>query len=227
MSEERVPSKAEIAQRTIVVLAAEGFALATGLPSGTSAVLATIGEGIRERYRSRAESYATTVIERVGAEPFRDAIENDPELEALFLSALNTATASGLDAKRLYLAQVVANAFTSDEPIDIARLKADALRELDGPHIRALARLKRADDENQSAPGLDDAILQSALREEPAPVLAVLARTGVLRQGSEMRANGLASIPRAETLSITGVNAFGRELLAELESIAPESSDSA
>lgn len=41
-----------------------------------------------------------------------------------------------------------------------------------------------------------------------------------------MRASGLASIPRAETLSVTGVNDFGRELLAELESIASELSDS-
>jgi hypothetical protein len=117
---------------------------------------------------------------------------------------------------------VVANAFTSDEPIDIAWLKADVLRDLEGPHIRALARLKRADDDTQATPGHDDAILQAALRAEPTPVLAVLARVGVLRQGSEMRSNGLASIPRAETLSITGVNDFGRELLAELESIGPE-----
>lgn len=216
------PSRSEVTQRAAVVLASEMSALALGLPPGAASVLAAVGDGIRERYKHRRERYAETVIEAVGPERFRDALEADPELEALFLSAMSTAMASGLENKRIYLARVVANAFASDEPIDTAWLKAEVLRDLDGPHIRALARLRMADDENQAEPGMDDAIFQEALRKEPTPVLAVLARSGVLRQGSEMRSSGLASLPRAETLSITGVNDFGREVLTELESIDTE-----
>lgn len=217
-----MPSRSEITQRAAVVLASEMSALAVGLPPGSAAILATVGEGIRERYNHRRQRYAATIIEMVGPERFRDAIEDDPELEALFLSTMSTAMAAGLDNKRVYLARVVANAFANDEPIDTAWLKAEVLRDLDGPHIRALTRLRKADDENQAEPGMDDVIFQEALRKEPTPVLAVLTRSGVLRQGSEMRSSGLASLSRAETLSITGVNDFGRELLTDLEGIDTE-----
>ena len=117
------------------------------------------------------------------------------------------------------LARVVANAMTSTEPIDEAQLIVGVLKELDGPHIRALTTIRDADDANQLGPSLRDEILQNALKAQPYPVLAALARTGVVRQGSEERENGLYSITFADTLGITGISDFGRKLLADLESV--------
>ena len=81
------------------------------------------------------------------------------------------------------------------------------------PHIRALARLKVADDKSRADPDLNDEILQAELDKQYSPVLAALVRVGVVKQGSEKVSEGLFSIPRAETYSITGVNDFGRKLL--------------
>jgi hypothetical protein len=109
---------------------------------------------------------------------------------------------------------------TNDDAFDEARFIVTALEELDSPHIVALTLIRKADDGNQRNPGLsDDEILQEQLKRIPYPVLAVLARTGVVRQGSEERENGLFSIPRAGTLSITGISHFGRQLLEYLESV--------
>jgi uncharacterized protein (DUF2342 family) len=219
MSEEIVPSRREVFERALVTANAELIvSLATGMPPSLAGVVAVVGEGIMARQRRRGHEFVGSVAQEAGADKFRSAIEEDPEREALFLSSLETAMATGLDNKRVYLARVVAHAFKSDEPIDEALLIAGALRELDGPHIRALARLKVAEDMNQDDPGHNDQILQAALRKEPSPVLATLARAGVVRQGSEQRGKGLYSIPRAETYSITGVNDFGRKILAELAS---------
>ena len=90
------------------------------------------------------------------------------------------------------------------------------------PHIRALAKLKVADDKSRADPDLNDEILQAELDKQYSPVLAALVRVGVVKQGSEKVSEGLFSIPRAETYSITGVNDFGRKLLADLESVETE-----
>lgn len=111
---------------------------------------------------------------------------------------------------------------TSTEPIDEALLIVSALRELDRPHIEALVRIREADAANQKNPGLNDDILQDALKAIPYPVLAALARTGVVRQGSERRGNGLFTITCAATLGISGISEFGLRLLADLESVGTE-----
>ena len=126
---------------------------------------------------------------------------------------------TGIEGKRTYLARVVANAMIDTTKIDDAQLIVRALTELDGPHIRDLVKLVAADDASQADPGNGDEILQAALEAIPAPVLATLVRLGVVYVGSEQRGNGLFSVPRARTYSITGVNDFGRELLANLRSV--------
>lgn len=124
-----------------------------------------------------------------------------------------------LEGKRVCLARVVSNAMTDTTEIDDARLIVKTLIELDGPHISALVKLVAADDANQADPGNSDEILQAALEAIPAPVLATLVRVGVVYVGSEQRGNGVYSVPRARTYSITGINDFGRELLDNLRSV--------
>ena len=89
-------------------------------------------------------------------------------------------------------------------------------------HIQALVRIRAADAANQEDPGLNDDILQDALRAIHYPVLAALARTGVVRQGSEECGNGLCSVTYADTLGISGISEFGVRLLADLESVSTE-----
>jgi hypothetical protein len=72
-------------------------------------------------------------------------VERNPEIEALLWTALQAITMTGVESKRRVLQDVVANAMTSDEPIDMEQLKVMVLAELDAPHIRALTRLAEAD----------------------------------------------------------------------------------
>lgn len=169
------------------------------------------------RRRSKAEAFIGALAEEVGEDVLIAAVERDPERDALLWTALRAVMASGLEQKRIVLGRVVANAMTSDESTDEAQLIVSALHALDAPHIRALARLKAADDANQAAPDVNDEILETALEaREPTPVLAGLVNAGVVYQGSIARQNGLYSIPNPRTDGITGVNEFGRNLLTEL-----------
>ncbi|UCZ63254.1 hypothetical protein [Mycolicibacterium phocaicum] len=149
-------------------------------------------------------------------------LQADDERSEMLWSSTQTSMSSADLRKRIYLAHVVAEAMTSSEPIDEALLIVSALRELDRIHIRALVRIREADAANQKDPGLNDDILQDALRAIHYPVLATLARTGVVRQGSEQRGNGLFSVTYADTLGISGISEFGLQLLEDLESVNAE-----
>lgn len=220
MSGELVPSRWEIAERALVAANAELLvALATGTAPSLTGVLTVVADGIRERHRSRGRQFVGRVVEQTGPDQFKYAIEHDPERETLFLNALQTAMTTDLDNKRVYLARVVANAFIGDDQLDHSVFVAEALRDLSGAHIRALTKLRAADDANQADPGMNDEIFQAALGEQISPVLAALVRCGVVKQGSQEVSPGLHSIPKSEYYSITGVNDFGREILKELEAV--------
>jgi hypothetical protein len=56
-----------------------------------------------------------------------------------------------------------------------------------------------------------------AAKRESTPVLAALIRTGVVYPGGAVNTgDGLASVPSARELSVSGVTEFGEELLADL-----------
>ena len=189
---------------------------AMGVPPNPASVLTAIADDMMERRRSKAEIFVGALVENVGEDALLAAIERDPERDALLWTAIQAVMASGLEQKRIVLARVLSNAMTSDEPIDEAQLIVAALQELDGPHIRALARLKIADDADQAARNVTDEHMAAALAREPMPVLAGLVRAGVVYQGSVERESGLYSIPDPRTYGIVGVNEFGRNLLADL-----------
>ena len=163
----------------------------------------------------------TSIAKDVGIGRFQEVMETDPEREALFINSLQVAMLTADERKRIYLARVVSQAFKDDALVSDAILITEALRQLDGPHIRALAKIVVADDKNQKNPGHSDEILQAELETHKPPLLAALVRAGVVYVGSEQRVreSGLFSVPRAKTYSISGVNQFGRDLLDDLESI--------
>lgn len=219
MDDEHEASWKDVALRVVANAGAEALlAPITGVP-GLATSAGIVLEHIVRRRRHTGEEFIETVVSHVGEHELLTVIQTDGERNELLWSSVQAAMSTGIEGKRVYLARVVANAMTDTTTIDDAQLIVTALTELEGPHISALVKLVAADDANQADPGNSDEILQAALEAIPAPVLATLVRVGVVYVGSEQRGNGLYSVPRARTYSITGVNDFGREVLANLRGI--------
>ena len=218
MTAEPRPPWLDAAAKLISTVGAEVLLAPLGVP-GLAAGTAIVFEQVMSRRREKGVAHLEFVANRVGEDKLLGIIQTDEERGEMLWSSTQASMASSHNGKRIYLARVVANAMTSTEPVDHAQLIVTALKELDGPHIRALTVIRTADDANQLDPGNNDEILQAELEKHPYPILAALSRSGVVRIGSEQRGNGLFSIPRADTLSITGVSPFGQELLNDLESV--------
>jgi hypothetical protein len=219
MDDEHEPSWKDVALRVVANAGAEALrAPIAGVP-GLATSAGIVLEHMITRRRHTGEEFIETVVSHVGEHELLTAIQNDDERNELLWSSVQASMSTGIEGKRIYLARVVTNAMTDTAKIDDAQLIVKALTELEGPHISALVKLVAADDANQDDPGDSDEILQAALEAVPAPVLATLVRVGVVYVGSDQRRNGLYSVPRARTYSITGVNDFGRELLDNLRSV--------
>ncbi|WP_272028074.1 hypothetical protein [Kocuria rosea] len=116
----------------------------------------------------------------------------NPEIEALFIDGFETAMRTSITAKQKLLAEVIAQALLDDAKVDASQLYVMALRDLEAPHIRALARLARIVEELRSQ--LPSDVLQrprfvdraneqvrGVWNAEPAPVQAALVRTGCVQ----------------------------------------------
>lgn len=215
--------KKSLAKRLSVTAAvgagAEVLGFVAGVP-GLGGFAAAITQGMINRRQDRALELVSDVAEAVGEERLEQIIENDVARDQLLWRATNVAMTSDMDAKRRYLAQVVAHAMNGDEfAVGDALLIVTALAELDAPHIAALLRVRAADDANRIDPGNSDEILNEALEKEVEPILAALVRSGVVLVGSQPVSMGLLSVPRARSFSISGVNNFGRKILADLQAV--------
>lgn len=214
----------EWAKRALQVLAVPGeiIVAAHGYP-GFIATGAILLESVIPDRKRDGEEFVGVVGVAVGQERLENIIKSDDERREMLWTGTQAAMATGLEGKRIVMARVVANAMTSDEPIDEAQLMLWALAELDAPHFRSLKRIQETQDANQGNKSLDD-ILYALLTTLPYPVMAALARTGVVRQGSERRGEDgrMFSVTYADTLSISGISDFGRRMLANLESVDTE-----
>ena len=218
MSDEEVPSWKQIVVRAAVASGAEVLGWQAGVP-GVGAGTGVVVQWLIDSRRGRAEEFVDGIAHLVDAHQLFEQVRADQVLQNLLWDGIQAAMSAADQDKRIYLARVVANALADDAKIDDAQFIVTALRELEGPHIRALVRLRAADDENRKDPGNDDEILQNALGDEPPAVKAALVRTGVVLVGSQPVSSGLYSIPRAENYSITGVNDFGRRIIRELQEV--------
>lgn len=190
---------------------------APGLQEGAAAI-----EEVVAARRRKGVEHINFIAGQVGNDELLHIIQTDEERSEMLWSSTQATMSSADLRKRIYLARVVAEAMATSEPIDEALLIVAALRDLDRIHVQALVRIRAADAANQKDPGSGDDILHDALKAIHYPVLAVLARSGVVRQGSEERGNGLFSITYADTLGISGISEFGLRLLADLESVSAE-----
>lgn len=219
------PSKLEkLGVTTAVGVGAEVAGWYAGVP-GVGAGTAALVLGMYEIRRDRTVEFFRRVVRNVGGEDkLAEAVENDSAREQVLYAAAQAAIATPLEKKRKLLAQAASAAMTGDRKrVNNTAMLVTALAKLEEMHIEALTRISAAYDLEGSDPEVSDERFQSVLREEPAPVLAALVRTGVVLVGSQEIRPGLGSIPRAETYSITGVNQFGRDLLADLGSVEQDS----
>lgn len=216
------PSKLEkLIVNTVVGAGAEVAGWAVGVP-GIGAATNALVMGMYDLRRQRVGDFFLRVARLLGGEDkLTAAVEHNPEREQLLYDSAQAVMASQLGSKHRYLAEVAARAMAGGEKaVWNAGLIVAALKELEGIHIAALTRIEAAYARNLANQTHNDAVLQTALEAEESPVLAALVRTGVVFVGSEQRGeDGLYSIPRARTYSITGVNQFGRDLLANLRSV--------
>ena len=154
-----------------------------------------VWEDARKHISARLQQTANEVVDAIGAKELAQRFIESPEFEALAVNAMESAARTGYEAKRRLLARVVINAARDDALVDEGVLIQQALRELEGPHIRAAERLRSVYDSCQMTPEYSemypdqdpDLLLYSkrsedtyeASRQEPAPVVAALVRTGM------------------------------------------------
>ncbi|MEJ5915220.1 hypothetical protein [Pseudokineococcus sp. 1T1Z-3] len=99
-------------------------------------------DDLRDRQAYKAAEFMDIVEAGTGdLEKMLRAIDQDPAVESLFISAFDSAPRSGMKGKRRLLARVVAEAVVDTAKIDESMLITYALRDLDAVHIRVLRRL--------------------------------------------------------------------------------------
>ena len=178
--------------------------------------LTVLMQDMSDRRAYRANETLRAIADAVGESKLQRRAESDPEFDALLAETIFAAVRSGIDEKRRVLARVVANAATSDEPIDSAQLVVAALSELDGPPVRALARIRavevaaEGDEQTEGRDGfsvpVEDAAFKTGRKELP-QVLSALIRTGVVCPATFVDGG----------VAIMGTTPFGRELIGYLE----------
>lgn len=184
-------------------------------------------EDTRSHLGARAARTMQEIAEEAGFERLKERLASDPEVEALFVQGLDAATRTGYEAKRRLLARLISAAVLDEAKVDESLLFVLALGDLDGPHLRALERLRRAQDEaaaetyeSDPDPKLDmqkqnresgmRKAVRSAAAEEHEAVLAALVKWDVARvMGSSY---GGALIPGE-------VSPFGLALLDHLREV--------
>ena len=159
-------------------------AVSSFLPGGE--LLAALIDHEQERQLRIARGLVDQISEAAGAAELLRRVDQSEEVAAAFRQAVDVATRTGLEQKRKALARVVAAAVLDDAQVDEATLVVQALRDLDAPHIRALERMRRAEDSVQRQDGvtrLNDADVTNAVRQvadaEVDAVNTTLVRTGV------------------------------------------------
>jgi hypothetical protein len=152
--------------------------------------LSIIFEDTRARHVARGTGVVQEIAEETGADRLSERLAKDEEVEVLFIEGVEIAVRSGLKAKRRLLARVVAKAVLDDAEIEPGQLLVQAFRDLDAPQLRALTRIRNAEDaakavevDGETNDVRSDRIADAASktgRAEPTPVLAALIRTGVV-----------------------------------------------
>lgn len=182
----------------------ESFLLAAvaGVPVVGGSLSQIAGDEMQRR-RERATEFATVIGELT--EPHRplDRLLDDEGFGLLLVAALEAAMRTLIQEKRRALARVVANAANDGAVVDQSHHLVRALRDLEGPELKTLARLSKGQrDAERDGVDVTQRLAELSGRT-PAPVLAALVRHGAVQIGET-----------ADGLQARRVTAFGIDLLA-------------
>jgi hypothetical protein len=185
---------------------------------------------------ARQQAATGEVIQRVAAEVgyelFERTLQEDPKLRSLFINSMEAAFRTGLESKRWLFGALVRDAILDESLFDYSWLMSQALSEIDAPHIVALEKLRRLDQQMEAEttnpvedrrsmesqesddPGPDwDDLLRAEWTALPAPIRATLVRTGLAIEN--------AGSPEPYAL-IKRLTDFGVDLLDRLPASAPD-----
>ena len=167
--------------------------------------LALIAERTMDRSRTNiAEAGAAAIQEAGDPELFLDRVEQDERLAYMLMNAVEAAERTSLGAKRRLLGRVVGRAAKDPALIDESELLTAALRDLDGPHLQALAELEEAFRANRGR--LKTLVAKEVMDRYPAPIAAALRRHGLVSEVTTVDYSGL----------FDNLTDFGRLLLHDL-----------
>ena len=186
--------------------------------------LQIIWEDVRAHHQARLARTIEEVAEATGLDELRRRLGEDPEVEALFLQGLDVATRTGLEAKRRLMARVIAAAVLDDARVEEGQLLVFALRDLDAPHVRALARLWEAQAGADPGPSailaerkevISNAVSAAAARE-PGPVIVALHRVDAVRAtGLTIGGVGTGEVTEFGQLLLEDLRAADKDHLAD------------
>ena len=205
-------------------------AVLAALPFGGSVDI--LVEHTRQSLEYKARQTVGEIVDATGMEKFAERLASEPEVEAIFVQGLEAAMRTGYEAKRRLLGRLISAAVLDDAKVDEGFLFVLALRNLDGPHIRALEAMRRAV-EKVDAEGLEPdergfgpssaeryansiaAQVKNDLSRTPLAVCAGLVREGLMRSRGTWDSIGRDG----DLWENHEVTAFGRALLDHLREV--------
>lgn len=184
------------------------LALVAAIPVAGGSLSVILGRTL-ERSRENIHEIVQEAAASAGAtEALVARVEEDERLSYLLLHALEAGERTTMAEKRRVLGQAVGRASRDPSLISDSELQVRALRDLDVPHVAAMAAIVAA---LESHPGMRPGmVVREALAGYPAPIIAALVRNGLVEPESTWD----------DMAGIKGLNAFGGRLLSDLKSRA-------
>lgn len=162
---------------------------------------------------SRGAEALDEALTRVDAGVLEHRVEESEDVSALIVRALQAAADSTLRNKRRLLGQLISESALDDSAIDENLVWIDILERVDGPHVRCMEAIRRAEQEavnrEERGPVAEAAEkphvprIQEAANSYPSPVIRVLSSLGLI-QGTVMW---------DESTRVTGMTLLGERLL--------------
>lgn len=154
-----------------------GEVVATALASLVPVVggaLAVLLQAAFERDRLRFAQTVLDVEAETGAERLRQRVEDNRQVESVFLQGLEGAAHSGMEAKRRLLVDAISMAVLDEGRVNEAHVRVMVLKELEVPHVLTLEKLRRAEVQYPRAS-------EQATREQEVAAKAIMADQSGLR----------------------------------------------
>jgi hypothetical protein len=152
-------------------------------------------------------------LTRVDASVLESRVEESEGVSVLVVRALQAAADSSLRDKRRLLGQLISESALDDAAIDENLVWVDILAQVDGPHVRCMEAIRRAEREavarEERGPVAEAAEkpyvprIQEAANRYPSPVIRVLATLGLIQ----------GTVAWDESTRVTGMTLLGERLL--------------